>query len=270
MRIPALFLAVLLTVPAVFAQLKPQPNDLFVPETSANRMVIPIAGEVQGNNNTHFRSDISIINFRDVTQNIELRWLPEGESGEDLEPFRIELPARSGFFSENFVATVMKRSGLGGIEIVGVNADGSIDENARIHVTSRIWTPEPNVPNGTMSQTFPAVIHTSAAGPLRWIFGVRRSDQYRLNAGITNLSSSAQRFRVTAVGSTGGAETPVEFEMPSRSIRQITLAGAGTGSFQVVVQNISPTPSSSFEAWASSIDNVTGDAWSQIAFPAPQ
>ena len=271
MRTSSLILTLLLSTTAFAQDFTPAPNDLFTPTTAAKSVVIPIAGDVEGANGTHFRSDITIVNFRNVTQRVELRWLPDNTSGAEIAPTTIDVPAHSGFFSENFVTNVMTKSGLGGIEVVGVTDTGEVDDNARLHATARIWTPEPAVEGGTMSQTFPAVIHTSSAGPLRWILGVRRSEQYRLNVGITNLSSSSQKFRVTAIGSNPPAtETPIEFTMPSRSIRQISLPGEGTtGSFQVVVQNISSTPSTSFETWASSIDNVTGDAWSQIGFPAP-
>lgn len=271
MRTPSLILTFLLASTAFAQDFTPAPNDLFVPATSSNRVVIPIAGDVEGANGTHFRSDITIVNFRNATQRVELRWLPDNASGADLQPTTIDVPAHSGFFSENFVTNVMNRTGLGGIEVIGITDTGEVDDNARIHATARIWTPEPAVVDGTMSQTFPAVIHTSSAGSLRWILGVRRSEQYRLNVGITNLSSSSQKFRITAIGSNPPTtETPIEFTMPARSIRQVSLPGtAVTGAFQIVVQNISSSPSTSFEAWASSIDNVTGDAWSQIAFPAP-
>jgi hypothetical protein len=38
---------------------------------------------------------------------------------------------------------------------------------------------------------------------------------------------------------------------------------------QILVENLT-TSTSYWEAWASSIDNVTGDAWSQMAFPPQQ
>ena len=267
MRITTLLLTLAL---AVSLTAQSAPKDLIIPRTSAQRIVIPIAGNTPGANGTYFRSDITVINFRAADQRVELRWLPLGTSGSGSAPVTITVPAQSGFFSEDFVNNVMQQSGLGAIDIRGVDANGADDPNAALHAAARIWTPEPQVTNGTMSQTFPAIVPVSTNGILRWIFGVRRNAQYRLNGGITNLSDSTQRFRVTTLGSTpAGAGESTEVEVAAQSTSQFPLTGAATGSFQVVVQNISTTPSANFITWASSIDNVTGDAWSQIGFPAP-
>ena len=242
--------------------------DLIVPQTSASRILIPVAGNAAGANGTFFRSDISIVNLRNVDQRVLLRWYPQGRAGDDPSLTRaITLQARSGVSSENFVLNQLQQTGIGSIDIIGVREDATFDPEAQLHATSRIWTPQPNVTNGTMSQSFPSIVLTSSQNPVKWIFGVRRSEQYRLNVGVSNPGSVAQRFRVTAVGETGTTEV-VEFDVPAMSMEQRGIAGTG-GVTQLVVQNISSPFSGTWQAWASSIDNVTGDATSQIAFPAP-
>ncbi|MBV8518875.1 MAG: hypothetical protein JO197_15880 [Acidobacteria bacterium] len=272
MRIPTALLALLFAA-SLHAQAHApltSDKDLIIPRTSANRIVIPIAGSTPGGNGTFFRSDITVINFRAAEQRVELRWLPLGTSGAGIAPVTITVPAQSGFFSEDFVTNILQQSGLGAIDVRAVDANGELDPNAALHATARIWTPEPQVTNGTMSQTFPAIVPVTTNGLLRWIFGVRRNEQYRMNAGITNLSDTTQRFRVTTIGSTpAGAGETTEVEVAAQSVSQFGLTGTATGSFQVVVQNISDAPSPNFITWASSIDNVTGDAWSQMGFPAP-
>lgn len=248
----------------------PKTNDLVTLQTSSARILIPVAGTVQGANDTFFRSDINIINFRDADQRIELRWLPQNTSGDAVPPRNITVTARSGFFSEDFVTNVLGESGLGAIEVTGVTAQGAFDQAAQLHATVRIWTPHPTA-GGTMSQTFPAIALANNSIQTKWIFGVRRDSRYRLNVGVTNTATVAQRYRVTTIGSAppGTGET-VEFDVPSRSMIQTSIPGGTGGAFQIVVQNISTNGlGTSWQTWASSIDNVTGDAWSQMGFPAP-
>ncbi|MDQ3282012.1 MAG: hypothetical protein M3Q69_11435 [Acidobacteriota bacterium] len=243
--------------------------DLIVPQTASPRILIPVAGDAAGANGTYFRSDISIVNFRATDQRVLLRWYPQGRSGDDPSFSRvITVGARSGVSSLSFVANYLQQTGIGSIEIIGVTAEGNFDADAQLHATSRIWTPQPNVANGTMSQSFPAVVLTSSQNPVKWIFGVRRSDQFRLNVGVSNPSVITQRFRVTVVGETGAIGEVLEFDVNPLSMDQRGIPGTG-GITQIIVQNISSPFSGTWQAWASSVDNVTGDATSQMAFPAP-
>ena len=241
--------------------------DLIVPQTSASRILIPIAGDAPGANGTYFRSDIALVNLRNAEQNVLLRWYPAGRSGEGVATRTLTIAPRSGVSSNDFVRAVMNQTGIGAIDIIGVTALGAFDPDAQLHASSRIWTPQPNVENGTMSQTFPALIFTSNPVPVKWIFGLHRGEQYRLNVGIVNPSNVAQRFRITIVTNTGARES-VEVDVAALSIRQDPMIGTADV-LQIVVENLTPEGAGTWQAWASSIDNVTGDAWSQMAFPAP-
>lgn len=240
-------------------------NDLIVPQAAAPRIIIPVAGSVQGGNGTFFRSDINIVNYRSVEQRINLYWLPQGSSGSAIAPRTIAIAAASGFASEDFVTNVMLQSGLGAIEIVGVDANGLPDADARLHVSGRIWTPSPDGEPGTFSQTFPAIIPTTGGSVAKAIFGLRRSSAYRLNAGVANFSNSTQRFVIT----TPQAGNSVTIELSPRSMQQVALPGSDLPAVQLVIQNITSPGTSEWQAWGSSIDNFTGDAWSQVAFPSP-
>ena len=243
--------------------------DLIIPQTSAPRIIIPIAGEAQGAFGTHFRTDISLTNFRDADQRVALRWLPADRSGADVPLRTITINARSGISSADFVGNVLGQTGLGGILIYGVDAQGQPDEDAQLHATSRIWTPEPNVPNGTMSQTFPAIVHELAIWRVKWILGMRRSDQYRLNVGLVNPHSTSMPFRIRLITSGGALETR-DVVLPPYSIHQEGMAGTAEP-VQIIleVNDNNPPALMAWQGWASSIDNVTGDAWSQMAFRAP-
>ncbi|MFP5246428.1 MAG: hypothetical protein ACLGH0_07005 [Thermoanaerobaculia bacterium] len=244
--------------------------DLIVPQTYAPRILIPVAGDTPGQNGTHFRSDIQIINFRNAAQRVQLYWLPQGGSGSAIAPRNIDLGALSGLFSENFVANVMNQTGVGAIEIVGVTGEGVFDPNARLHATARIWTPQPDGEAGTMSQTFPAVIVTDDEPRTKAIHGLRRSTQYRLNVGIANPSNLTGRYRVTVrlVTSPTTHETSIfDIELQPRSIAQRSVTLSADGIAQITIDELTAGGTTDYHAWASSVDNDSGDAWSQMAFP---
>jgi hypothetical protein len=245
--------------------------DLIVPQTSASRILIPIAGDAAGASGTHFRSDIQIVNLRNATQRIQLHWLPQGRSGAAIAPRTVDLPPLSGFFSDNFVGSILLQSGLGGIEIVPVTPEGQPDVNARLQATARIWTPRPDGAAGTFSQTFPAIVMPGSTARAKTIFGSRLSSDYRLNVGITNPSQERQRFRVTVRVNTESASQNVQYEtdLEPRSIEQRNIPATANGIAQVLIESITAGTATDWQGWASSIDNASGDAWSHVAFPSP-
>jgi hypothetical protein len=265
MRLPAILLTLFLTA-TLMAQ---QTDDLIVPIAGAPDILIPAAGDVPGVNGTHFRSDISIINLRDVSQRVQLYWLPQGSSGQSLAPVTIDVGALSGFQSDNFVASVLSRTGLGSIEVLGVTQSGIPDPEARLHVAARIWTPRPDGGAGTMSQTFPAIAIVSDPAKLKAIFGLRRTAQYRLNVGISNPTPQPRRFRVTTVinqSSGGPVQSQFDVDVAAVSMEQRGVIGTPEGIAQVLIEDItSPAVAGTWHAWASAVDNLSGDAWSQMA-----
>lgn len=261
----SLFLATLLLAVSSFAQ---RTNELVVPQSAAPQVVIPVAGNAAGANGTYFRTDINVINLRNTNQRVAMYWLPQGVSGSTTPVRSIDFTPLSGLSSEDFVGEVLQRTGLGAIQFVAVNPDGTPDLGGLLHVTARIWTPRPDGGEGTMSQTFPAIIRNEAApSGLRVVFGQRRSSQYRLNVGVMNPSSTTQRFRITAnISGTSGTDMQVtEVDVPARAIQQVTIGGTSSGTVQVLVENVTGT-AGDWHAWASSVDNQSGDAWSQVAF----
>ncbi len=265
MRLSVILLTLLLVVPAI-AQ---QTDDLIVPRSAAPQVIIPVAGNAAGANGTFFRTDINIVNLRNADQRVAVFWMPQGVSGSLTALRTIDLRPLSGFASEDFVGEFLGTTGLGGIVFVAVNADGTAaDPDGLLHVTSRIWTPRPDGAPGTMSQTFPAIVRGAATPTiLKAIFGMRRSAQYRLNAGVMNQSSTTQRFRITAhVSGSAGTDTQTqEIDVPARAIQQINFGGTSSGTVQVLIENVTGT-AGDWHGWASSVDNQSGDAWSQLAF----
>lgn len=258
-----LILSLLFAFP-LFAQTT---NELIVPQAAAPRIFLPVAGNAQGANGTYFRSDIDVINLRATAQRVAIYWMPQGAAGSTTPVRTIDLNAQSGFSSEDFVGEVLAQTGVGGIEIVGVTPDGQFDPGAALHVTSRIWTPRPDGGEGTMSQTFPAVVaNAQGVDVVKAAFGLRRDARYRLNVGAMNPSATTQRFRVSvAISGAGGTDQQVfEFDVPARAIQQVLVPGTSAGIVQVLIEDLGGG-AGDWQGWASSIDNQSGDAWSQLA-----
>ena len=268
MRSLVSLLTLTLALTLVFPASAQTTNEVIVPRSAAPQIVIPVAGNTAGANGTFFRTEISVINLRNTAQRVALYWLPQGLSGNTLPTQIIEINPLSGISSENFVNDILGKTGIGAIQFISVNANGTIDLGGLLHVTSRIWTPRPDGGAGTMSQTFPAIIRGEASPSiLKVVFGQRRSSQYRLNAGVMNPAATTQRFRITAhITGGGGTDTQVtEIDVPARAIQQITVGGTSSGTVQVLIENVTGT-AGDWHGWASSVDNASGDGWSQLAF----
>ena len=245
--------------------------EVIVPQTGASRIWIPVAGHAQGANGTFFRSEISITNLRSAVQRVRIYWLPQGSTGPATPLQTYDIPAGRGISSDDFVDRLLQREGLGAMEVVGVTNTGALDTQAVLHVTSRIWSPRPDGGEGTMSQTFPGVIAgASQAADVKDIYGMRRGTQYRLNVGVLNPSDTAQRFRivVTIDGPSGVNVETVELDVPSRAIQQTLIPGTSTGVAYVRVEDLGGG-AGDWQTWASSVDNQSGDAWSQLGFARP-
>jgi len=229
------------------------------------QLLIPAAGAQQGAGNTFFRSDITLINYRGVDQRVRLQWLPQDTTGVGMAPVDITISAASGIASEDFVTNVMQKTGLGAILVTGIDAGGSPDPSALLVATSRIWTPE-NGSSGTTSQSLPSIATRDIVSGSVAVLGARREVRYRTNVGIVNLAATTQSFQVFVAGSFGTENHQVS--VPPMAMTLFAITGASsTTPLQIQVLDVGTPPrSSSWVTYASSIDNVTGDAWTTLGF----
>jgi len=243
-------------------------GQLVATRPSSQQFLIPAAGAQPGNGGTFFRTDTTIINYRSTDQRIRLQWLPQDVSGAGGAAIETTIAASSGIASEDFVTTVMQRSGLGAILVTAIDSIGNFDSRAQLVGTSRIWTPQPGS-SGTMSQSLPSIATTDIASTTVAILGARRDARYRTNVGIVNLSSDVQSFQVVVFGSFG--TEPRQIDVQPLSMVLFAVSGpSSTLPLQIQVQNVTPVSrSTSFVAYASSVDNVTGDAWTTLGSNLP-
>ena len=230
---------------------------------SAQQYILPAAGSVPGGNGTYFRSDVSIWNFREEGQKVVARWLPQASSGVGLTPVELTIGAFSGLQDQDFVANVMHQQGLGAILFTAVRADGTPDPNSRLTIQSRIWTPQPNT-LGYTSQSFDAIRVTQVTGDRRALTNHRNDFRYRMNVGVTNFDTQATRTWTFLAG----AET-FTITLPPMSMHLISLPRPPNSNDPYLVKVLSDAGSQfTWVAFGSSVDNVSGDAWSSLAYSA--
>jgi len=117
-----------------------------------------------------------------------------------------------------------------------------------------------------VSQSLPAIPLSLINTPAAALFGLGGADNpgnYRVNVGIVNVDPvSTQTFRITDVQHSPAIQLTVT--IPPMSMQQVSL-GFITPNEQVSIQNVSASQSNLWTAYSSTIDNTTGDAWSELA-----
>jgi hypothetical protein len=246
--------------------LTPAPQNLVEPLTFSSQILVPVAGNVEGVNGTHFRSDLTIVNFRDVSQNVRVEWLPQ-TGGERPAPVVLTLAASSGLQTQDFVAQTFGIAGLGSVVFTGITAGGTFDSTALLYVTSRIWTPQPGT-TGTTSQSLPTIPTSSARTPnTAFLLGLQRTDQYRLNVGIVNVDPThEQTFEITEYVPDVDPSFKYTVSVPPMSMQQIPMTPRNVNaSFYIDNVTDAVTRSDRWISYGASVDNVTGDSWSELA-----
>ena len=242
-------------------------NSVVLPLTAAPQLLIPIAGSTPGANGTFFRSDIAMFNFASHDQMVKLRWLPG--SGGTSATSTIAIKAQSGIRSADFVASILGQSGLGSILVTGVNSDGTADVTARLYVSSRVWTREPGT-DGTTSQSLPAIPTSAVNMQAAALFAAGGADNpanYRVNVGIVNLDPNNMQTFVVSLPTTSGSTSLFIVTVPAMSMQHIGLGSGVSSTQQINIQNVTggTAQSNSWIAYGSTVDNITGDAWSELA-----
>ena len=231
-------------------------------ESSDFAFAFPIAGNVAGAFNTFYRTEITLINYLDVDQNIAVAWLPVGQDNTD-GPFQyFTLPAGEFASYSDFVGTVLHQTGLGAILVIAYDGDGNIDEEAEIDGTSRIYTA--SSAGGTSSQTFPSVSLVDSFDAFTAVaLGLRHGNGFRSNAGVLNLDTVAHRWTVFGGdGGDGGNNAEFTINVPALSVVQTAVPGDFPTANGFLVLGFEPEANGfAWSAYASSNDNVSGDGW---------
>jgi hypothetical protein len=235
-----------------------------------NQILFASAGSVPGSGGTFFHSDISLFNYRDTAQTVRILFLKQGQNGNNAPVRNLTLPARTGVVSDDFIAEVLQDSGVGALLITAVTSSGTVDPGGLLYATERVWTRQTNTLSGTASQTFPAIPTGSIlAASQVTILGQRIEDQYRTNVGIVNLDSTSARVFDILQNTDDPTFAPVVTTVTVQplSFEQVSLPNFKSSALQIVVTPRTPIDSRLWVTYGSSVDNQTGDSWSQLGFP---
>ena len=266
MKSSLIIITIFLAATSAFAA-QPHADSVVVPLSAVSSLLIPAAGNTAGANGTFFHSDISLVNFSSHDQLVKIDWIPQ--SGNMGSTTTITIPAQSGIRSADFVAQYLNQTGIGSIMVSGVTASGAPDTSALLFASSRIWTPQPGS-SGTTSQSLPAVPVSTVNTQIAALFangGADNPNGYRTNVGIVNLDPiNAQTYLILLPSQTGGATVGGQITLQPLSMQQVSVGNGLAPTQEILIQNITTVGrTNSWIAYGSSVDNVTGDAWSELA-----
>lgn len=228
-------------------------------ETADTAFIIPAAGSVPGANGTFFKSDLALGNFSNVTQNIGVGWLVTGQNNANAPLSYFTVPANTIAQLNDFVGQTLKKSGLGALLVIAYDSAGtSPDDNAIIDGFSRIWTPQPGSA-GTVSQSFPSVsIIDSTDNDPAFAIGLRQDANFRTNVGVVNLDTAAHTWTVTSLANNATTTMTVQpFSLGQTGVPASFASSTGA----LAVQFVPDATGILWSAYASSVDNITGDGW---------
>lgn len=233
------------------------------PTPTVHSVTLPVVGDVMGSNGEHFQTDVTIGNLSSRDQHVRIEWYPQDFQSTALRVRHVIVPAFTFTTIPNFVPTILQTTGLGAVRFVAVNdPETEVDPTGAIDVFARIWTPRVDGP-GTVSQSLNGVYDTqlvdSSTGVSNVVLiGLRQNESFRTNYGIVNLGPDDRTFAVRISSNTGTIVNNVI--VPAQSMTQRPIPDGEWGD---LVINITPqtTSSARWVAYASTVDNESGDAW---------
>ena len=155
--------------------------------------------------------------------------------------------------------------------------DGTPDLAARIDAFARVWAPMPNGSGTTSQSIYASTLYSPAVDDFQPIagvmYGLRQDANFRTNYGVVNMSDKRMSFVVSFSSPSGVTRSETVFVEPN-SMTQRAAPPATFGPLTISVTPDQETPATldigAWTAYASSVDNRTGDAWyskAQAAYP---
>jgi hypothetical protein len=225
----------------------------FAAVASAKNLYIPVAGRVQGANNTFFRTDVRIFNpSRSTDIFVSVHFLPRGIDGSNIPGRLVSVPKRQMVVLNDIVGDFFgMTSGIGAIRL-----DSDTDSSYAFNADSRTYT---DSANGTYGQFVPA-LDVSTAVKNSVVLHVTQNALYRANAGIMNPSRQTAEVTITLTGADGTKKAPqIKITIPPMSMIQDSLSSIFNAPVEVQDAFILAESSVPVFAWASIVDNSSGD-----------
>jgi hypothetical protein len=137
-----------------------------------------------------------------------------------------------------------------------------IAASGSILVTSRTYN---QTAEGTFGQYLPALSTSSCLdqGAVGYLLQLKGTDDFRSNVGFANLSGTSTQVRLTLYDDYGTAMgEPLDVTVGAGAWSQVNdiFAATGSGSLALAYASVEVTSGNSLWAYASVVDNHTGDA----------
>lgn len=218
---------------------------------------VPVVASVPGMNSTDWRTDVSIVNLSDTDTSIVLRLLPEIVGGDAVfDPVTLDpvpLAAHGQLTLRNIVESTFGMSDTKGALSI-FSTDG-----APLTISARIYTIGSD--GGSYGQNVEGLLVAHQA----WAGGISHDDFYRTNFGIflpfDPPPGQPVRFVVRVFDKNGELQGSANLAFNVAGVRQHSVGALGVdGLLDGYIEFESLDPSVVFFAYASRVDEVSGDA----------
>lgn len=231
------------------------------PPTSADGWNVSSAVHAPGLNQTQWRTDLWIFNPRSSSLDLDIEFLPENTDNwlVDHPTLSLQIPPLGTAALEDILQLIP------GVIVDEQPVIGSVlihspdDNDAPPYISSRTYN---QTPDGTFGQFVPSSPVPPAAEDRLFLTGLTQNSQARTNIRLANLGIEATEVTLYVLSETGHSlGNPVDVSIPALSTTQVngiaeaSWAGTDLDLFSVRVD----TDVDTVLAWASVVDNTTGD-----------
>jgi hypothetical protein len=235
-------------------------------------VLLPVVINSPGLNGTFFKTDGFFANFRNVNQEVLVRFITQGVSAAGQPAVRETIGALSNIAADDIFGpeSDLSLTGVAALLITAVlPGTNTVDTSAQLLAMSRIWTPQPGSAGtnsfGAWGPPSDNIHGLNGAIAL----GLRQNAAFRTNVGIVNLDPVNARSWTATIRSSG---TPTSFTitLPPLSMQLVavpaTISPSANGYLSVTyVPFNGPGTDFRWSAFGVSADNVTGDSWLSLA-----
>ena len=233
-----------------------------------SEILLPVVINTAGLNGTFFKTDGFFANFRNVTQEVLIRFIPQGASAAGQPALRNAISALSNVAAADLLGpeSDLARTGVGALLITAVlPGTNTLDTSAQLLGLFRIWTPQPGSAGTTSFGAWGPPSDNVHGSNGAIALGLRQNAAFRTNVGIVNLDPVNTRSWTVTILSSG---TPTSFTVTLAPLSMqlvavpATISPSPNGYISVLfVPSATPATDFRWSAFGVSADNVTGDSW---------
>lgn len=235
----------------------------FAPEgatTATQVLYYPAAAEALGQQGTHWRTSGRFSNLVDFPVTISGALLRQNQDNSAAIASPVVLgtiPARGHLAVDDLVSALGGNGMTAGVYLLAEAQAAGLPADL-VNATSYTWTPNGSGPGG-YGQGLPAVGAGTRAAVT--IPGLYQGDAYRTNLGILNTSNEPIEVDVTIRDDGGAAVSTNRWVLSPYEQRQVGLPSLGVATLDGGTASFKRASSSgSFRAYASTVDQLSGDA----------